>query len=101
MYKRQILDGPIKNSERIILQDIKGDYDALCQLIIEVSNGVINSKKEAVVISETGAIHTQITELEEKISLNTKSLYKKENIINKALDELTKLSKDKINSIRK
>lgn len=99
--RKAILDGPIKNSERIILQDIKGDYDALCQLIIEVSNGVINSKKEAVVISETGAIHTQITELEEKISLNTKSLYKKENIINKALDELTKLSKNKINSIRK
>lgn len=99
--REAILEGPIKNSEHIILQDIKGDYDALCQLIIEVSNGVINSKKEAVVISETGAIHTQIAELEEKISLNTKSLHKKENIINKALDELTKLSKDKINSIRK
>lgn len=99
--RKAILEGPIKNSEHIILQDIKGDYDALCQLIVEVSNGVINSKKEAVVISETGAIHTQIAELEEKISLNTKSLHKKENIINKALDELTKLSKDKINSIRK
>lgn len=98
--RKAILDGPIKKSQHIILEDIKGDYEALCNLIEEVATGVISSKQDAISISETGSINKQIKDLEEIISLNTKTLKEKENIINNTLDQLLKLSTDKIKKIR-
>ena len=98
--RKMIIDGPIKNANDIILNDIKLLYANICAEINNTAKDIRSHKLETIKISESKNIKEKILEIEKHIQEN-KVLHKKQaNQLNELLSALESKTKNALKKIK-
>lgn len=98
--RKMIIDGPIKNSNDIILNDIKLLYTNMCAEINNAAKDISSHKLETIKVSESKNIKEKILEIEKQIQ-EGKVLHKKQaNLLKELLSALESKTKNALNKIK-
>lgn len=94
-----IMSGPIKDAEKIILEDIKDIYSNVCDNLVEISANASSLKLEAINIRHSTDLKARIAALDKDIQEKTKNRKKNVESINLILNSLQDINNNIINQI--
>ena len=101
--RRMILEGPIRNANEIILNDIVNSFISLNREIHKTSSEIASNSLQTIGFSETGDVaklRKDIKLLEENISKEKKEQREQANRLSKLLFDLEKTSQKELNKIK-
>lgn len=100
IVSRIIMDGPIKDAESIIKQDVRDVYVSICEHISEVANDAIALKEEAIELSSRADVVARIHDLEKQIQHKESTLTENISKINALIDDIGERTDDIINRLK-
>jgi GTPase SAR1 family protein len=98
--REMILNGPVRNANDIILNDIKKLYVSLNNEIKKISIETASYRQQAIELSEESNTSSRIRALEENIAKNKKQNEKQAKELSRLLAELENKSRKKLNEIK-
>jgi hypothetical protein len=98
--REMILNGPVRNANDIILNDIKKLYVSLNNEIKKISIETASNRQQAIELSEESNTSSRIRALEENIAKNKKQNEKQAKELSRLLAELENKSRKKLNEIK-
>ena len=98
--RKMILDGPIRNANDIILNDIKALYTLLNKEIQKISSEIASHRQKTIELSEASDAIERISSLEKDISETKKTNSEQAKRLSNLLAELESKSKKALNKIK-
>jgi predicted GTPase len=98
-FRQLLTDGPVKDADKIIIEDISRKYNELKNQIIENSAKIRNTQESSVKIGEEKDLKTKINDLSNQITQTKKAKEELEKSVKKMLDNIQEKSNKAINSI--
>lgn len=98
--RNMILDGPIRNANDIILNDIKALYTLLNKEIQKISSEIASHRQKTIELSEASDAIERISSLEKDISETKKTNSEQAKRLSNLLAELESKSKKALNKIK-
>lgn len=95
-----IMDGPIKDAEHIIKQDMRDMFVGICKDIVEIADNGLSLKVDAVKMSESTDVKERILNLEKEIKDKERRLSENIETINVLLQSLSDVTNTIINTLK-
>ena len=97
---RVILEGPVKDAEDIIKQDIRDAFVDICNNISEIANDAIGLKEDVIILSSRSDAASRIQSLEREIQYKEKTLTENITKIENLIDNIGDLTAKIINQLK-
>lgn len=95
-----ILDGPVKEAENIIVNDLAKAYKGICSEVIEAADITISMNNELVLQSEGNQVYQKIAETEAKIASLKENHQNNLKLITDILATITKETSDMLEKVK-
>lgn len=92
LINKLIMEGPIKNAENIIKQDVRDTYLGICKELIEVTQNAMSLKLDAIKLRNNKDIAERIAILDKEIKSKEQSRTKNVASINTILESLAEIN---------
>lgn len=99
LINKLIMDGPIKNAENIIKQDMHDTYIDICKELIEVTQNAMSLKLDAIKLRNNKDIAERIAILDKEIKSKEQSRTQNVESINTILESLAEINNRIVNTL--
>ena len=95
-----ILDGPVKEAESIIVNDLKKTYIGICKEIQEIVRSTVTIQDSLLEQSGSSDVYSKIRQIDENVAALNDNHNNNIRIINEVLNSINKETKDIINKVK-